>query len=383
MARTNKTGITKQTRRYVRKDGSAHTIERYRVRVEVPTPSGGREQRSKTVETKREAEAWLTKWRLEAADGGLIASSKMTVGEIAKEWLDLARPRLRPKTAEDYGRSVRAIRESALGAQRVQAVTAQAVQAQYRAWADVGVGARSIELAHLRLCQIMDLAVKWKVTRDNPARAAEPAKPTPKPRRVWTEDEARRFLGANEGQRFHLLWSLILATGLRRGEALGLRWQDLDLDGETPHLRVRQTVEIIKGRPCIGEPKTEAAKRRVDLLDELHGPIAVERERARDRARFREGFDLVFCTHDGAPLNPNNVYKVFLKDIERADVPRITLHDLRRTFATVASARGVPIRELAAILGHAKPSVTLDIYAQPTRQGGREAVGRVGRALFG
>jgi integrase len=355
----------------------------YRVRYERPSAGGGRDRMSRTVPTKREADAILKRWRQDEAEGKLTVRSRMTVGEIAREWLDLTRPRLRPKTAVDYAASVRLI-EEALGALKIQDVTPIQVQQQYRAWTDAGVGARSIELAHLRLRQMLDLAVAWKIIRDNPVKVVQPPRCKPKERRVWTEAEARQFIERTEGARYHLLWSLVLATGLRRGEALGLRWQDLDLDVGAPVLRVRQTVELVGGRVRTGEPKSDAAKRVVDIDDGLRHLIVQEQALARDRARFQpERFDLIFCTHDGGPLNPNNVYRQFQLDIARAGVPRITLHDLRRTFATIASSRGVPIRELAAILGHSKPSVTLDVYAQGTRAGGREAVGRVGRALFG
>lgn len=357
----------------------------YRVRIDVPTPTGARQTRSRTVATRREADAILSAWRLEAATGGLTARSKQTVDEIAEEWLDLARPRLRPKTAADYERSV-ALIKVAFKAEQVQGITPIRVQRQYRAWAQAGVGARSIELAHLRLRQILDLAVKWKVIRDNPARAVDPPKAQRRARGVWTEEEARQFLQATADRRFHLLWSLLLATGLRRGEALGLRWVDLDLDADAPCVRVRQTVELVDGHVRIGEPKSDAAKRTIDIFDELLPSLIEERVRAHDRHRFdrvARDFDLVFCTHDGKPLWPDNVLRAFYQDIALAGVPRITLHDLRRTFATIASSKGVPIRELAAILGHAKPSVTMDIYAQGTRAGQRESVGRVGRALFG
>src|SRR5690606_25669282 len=156
------------------------------------------------------------------------------------------------------------------------------------------------------------------------------------------------------------------ATGMRRGEVLGLRWRDLDLDAGVAY--VRQTVVQADGRPVIREqPKTARSRRQVFLDDTLVQLLRDHRRRQAER-RLRAGsnwrdHDLVFCTDRGEPLEPARLSKAFSAYARKAGVPGVRFHDLRHSHVSALLAAGWPITAVAERVGHASPNVTAQIYA--------------------
>jgi integrase len=266
-----------------------------------------------------------------------------------------------------------------------QRLTADTVQAFYSDLRARGVGARTVQLCHLRLCQALSQAVKWGILHRNVCDAVDAPRVTHAPGKVWTADDARRFIAAGEGTNLEALWVLVATTGLRRGEALGVRWQDLDLDDRT--MRVRQSVVIYKNKPIIQEPKSAAARRVVKLDPEtvamLRSHRAQQLERRLALGPIWHELDLVFCTGDGKALNPNNLYRILDKVMARAGVPRIRLHDLRHSHTTLLLAAGMPIKAVSERLGHAKASTTLDTYAHVLPDMQDAAAETISRLLFG
>jgi integrase len=164
---------------------------------------------------------------------------------------------------------------------------------------------------------------------------------------------------------------------------LGLRWSDLDV--ARGMLTVRQTVAILAGAPSIQPPKSSAARRPVLLSADAVSALVAHRVRqvaARLQAETWEDNDLIFCTSAGRPLNPNNLYRQFNKIVVAADVPRVRLHDLRHTHATLLLQAGTPIKAVSERLGHAKTSITLDTYAHVLPEMQDHAVDAIDAALF-
>ncbi|MDQ3700004.1 MAG: site-specific integrase [Chloroflexota bacterium] len=185
--------------------------------------------------------------------------------------------------------------------------------------------------------------------------------------RVWHPGEVRRFVKQLENERLRALYVLALGTGLRRGELLGLRWIDLDL--ETCRLKVRQALVLAGWTPTLETPKTRNSRRTVALDDTTVAALRRHRrEQAEERLARGAAYDmrelvLVFARDDGSPLNPTAVTKAFPLLAKTAGVPRVRFHDLRHTYATLALSAGVPLLVVSRTLGHATIAETANTYS--------------------
>jgi len=202
--------------------------------------------------------------------------------------------------------------------------------------------------------------------------------------KVWTPDQPHIFLADAAGDRYYTLWLFYILTGVRRGEALALRWSDVDLTAGTAAIR-RSLVPVNHGL-FFGEPKTERGRRLIGLDPAL---VAVLRQHWRQQAteRFRFGVDfddddLVFAHADGRPLHPERVSRSFSKLVGTTRAPPIRLHDLRHLHATLALAAGVAPRVLADRLGHSTTAVTTDTYQHVLPDLDHDAARRVAELVF-
>jgi integrase len=368
-------------RKRTRKDGTTA----YMVRVEMPPHprTGKRKARVGTFDTEKAAEKTLTAWLADLDKGVTVEPTKMTMTELLRRWLDdEAAARVRSTTLAGYRLTVETHIIPALGNVPAQRLTVADVQ-RFRSEMVKTGKVRTAQVALLRLKQ----ALAWAVAADLLSRnvSASVKRPNAKApeRKTWSADEARRFLKAAESDGYSPLWLLLLTTGLRRGEALGLRLQDLDLDRGL--LTVRQTVVACKGAAIVQEPKSKAASRTVRLPAETVAALRAHRKRQAERQLAAETWvdgDLVFSTRTGKPINPRHVLRSFAAIVNRAGVPRISIHDLRHTHATLLLRDGVPVKVVSERLGHAQASITLDVYAHVMSDMQEQAVDSIGAALF-
>jgi integrase len=237
--------------------------------------------------------------------------------------------------------------------------------------ADVGsqLDGRTVNYVHTILHRALKDAVRWGRLVRNPADAADPPRGGPKSDGVHSWDAAtlREFLSASaaSGDCLHPLWVLLATTGMRRGEALGLRWSDVDLDAG--RLRVVQTIIQVRSKVTVGEPKTARGRRPI-ALDA--GTVAVLREHRKRSLEERilvgpdfEDSGLVFHHPDGTCLKPDAVSATFVRCVRRAGLPPLTLKGLRHTWATLALERGIHPRVVQERLGHSTIAITLGIYS--------------------
>jgi integrase len=203
---------------------------------------------------------------------------------------------------------------------------------------------------------------------------------------VWTAEELGQFLERISDQRLAPVFTLLATTSLRRGEALGLRWSDLDLvEGR---LAVRQTLLAINSHIQFGEPKTNRSRRTVDL-DPATVAILKAHRKAQLEERAEAGLgrprrdELAFTDDMGEPLHPNAVTRTFTKLVTEAGVPQIRLHDLRHTHATLALQAGIHVKVVSERLGHSSVSITLDVYSHHVPGLQREAAEKVAALIPG
>ena len=191
-----------------------------------------------------------------------------------------------------------------------------------------------------------------------------------------TVEEARTLLRAARQHRLYALYAVALSIGLRRGEALGVRWSDVDLDAGRLH--VRQSLQRHSGELHFAPPKTRRSRRTVPLLPSMVMTLREHQERqAEERRRAGAAWvdtGLVFTTTTGRPIEPNDFSKAFGRLCERAGVRKVRLHDLRHTCASMLLAQGVPPRVVMEVLGHSALEVTMTIYGHVMLDAQRQAL---------
>jgi integrase len=317
-----------------------------------------------------------------AAFGVDLKESRQTLSHFLERWLaDVVQPQLAPKTYVSYRDTVRKHIVPTLGKVRVENLTPQQVQTLLRAKEHEGLSPRSVAYIRSVLRIALNRAIKWNVVARNAAALTDPPRQVRVERVPLTPDQAHAFLSAAEGDRLEALYLVTAALGLRIGEGLGLRWQDIDLDTGT--LRIRQVVQRVDGQLIFKEPKTEKSRRTLTLP-----AVTVEALR---RHRDRQAFDasgqrwrdqgLVFTNSYGGPLEPSNVLKRFKATLSAAGLPVQRFHDLRHYAATFMVAKGVPMRVVMDILGHSQMATTTDLYSHVMPAAHREVANLFDEAM--
>lgn len=316
-------------------------------------------------ETRREVSTKLTAKLAERNRGILLEPTKQTVGQFMDAWMeDVKKGSVRHTTYETYSYVLRhavPIRDIPLAK-----ITAQHVQRLLSDLRATGLG-RTIEVLHAVLHQAFEQAVRWDLVPRNIISAVTVPKVPKKDIAPLTEGEAYRFLDAAEDDRLYALYVLAITCGLRFGEVLGLRWNNIDLNAKTLTL----THQLSKHDGSFLPLKTAKSKRTIRLSDMALKALKGHRLRqAEERLKVGElwhDLDLVFCTEIGTPLNQSNVRnRSFYPILEKAGIRRIRFHDLRHTCATLLLSQGVHPRIVQEQLGHSRSGVTLDIYSHVT-----------------
>jgi integrase len=238
---------------------------------------------------------------------------------------------------------------------------------------------------HAVLHRSLKDVVRWGRLARNPVDLADPPRAAARGHelRTWSAEQLAAFLSSQHDDRRYALWHTLAMTGLRRGEALGLRWQDVDL--EAARLCVRRALVPCGKEVLVSEPKTARGRRVVALDPEtvavLRGQAA--RQLAEQAATGSWGdTGLVFTTEDGQALHPWVTSRCFRAAVKEAMLPDIRLHDLRHTHATLALRAGIHPKVVSERLGHATVSVTLDTYSHAIPAMQEEAAALIAGLVF-
>jgi integrase len=324
-------------------------------------------RRSFYGKTRREAQDKL-RAALRDLDAGLdLSADRQTVGQFLDKWLAASvKPSVKTKTYEGYESIVRVRVTPRIGKRQLAKLSALDLQALYTELADAGLSARSVHHTHRVLHRAFVQAVRWNLIARNPCDGAQGPRATRSEMKVWTPEQADAFLIATRKHPSHALYMLALTTGMRQGELLGLKWGDLDLSAGT--LAVRRTLQRQRGKGLVfEEPKTARSRRSVHLSQ--RGIVALRAHHDRQTFDRRvagsewNALDLVFCHANGEPLDPSYQTAIFKKAIAAAGVPAIRFHDMRHTAATILLSRGVHVKLVSELLGHATIVLTLDTYS--------------------
>lgn len=272
---------------------------------------------------------------------------------------------LRPKTAIQYKQVIRQHLIPNLGNIRLRDLHMERIDRFYGDLLKKGIGVRTIRITHSVLHVALERAVKYELIVRNPAHGATVPKKVEAEMSVLDEEQVTRFLTAEQGTRYQALFHLAIVTGMRQAELFGLKWSDLSWSKGMLYLR-RQAQRVPGKGMIFSEPKTRAGRRTVKLgettLQMLREHYQYQQEaRLLAGERWKEN-DLIFPSSIGTPLDQRGVLREYDAVLEKAGLPKIRFHDLRHTAASIMLNRGVPVIVVSKMLGHSKPSVTLDIY---------------------
>ncbi len=331
-----------------------------------PTPRGRRKQVTKAgFATKRQAQVALDE-AVARERAGVAEIHGLTVGQYLDQWLT-SKKSIRETTRRGYTTDIEKYLAPAVGKQRLSELRPHHIDLLYAGlMTDPNSPATpsTIRHVHTTLRASLNAAVKRRLIPWNPAQHVELPSYVRPETRVWTPEQLTCFLDATQDHRLFALFRVIAVTGLRRGEAIALHWADVDLNGGA--CRVRWQYVDAGGGARLGPPKTRTGARLVPLDPTTIAALTAHREQQRAEALAWESAyrvsDLVFTREDGSPLRPDYVSHLFVRLARKAEVPRIRLHDLRHTNASLALAAGVPLKVVSHRLGHSSLAITSDLY---------------------
>lgn len=359
----------------------------WRYRLDGPAGVDGRRRQVTKggFRTKTEAREAMADVQRRIADGEQVGRSQ-TVGAYLDDWLAAKEHAgRRASTLAQYRLYVAQHIKPALGHVRLADLGAHHLDGLVESMRAAGKGLPTQHRVMACLSSALATAERRRLISHNPCRQVElPAERTPL-RPVYDAAQLRRFLAHVADDRLAALWRLYGAVGLRRGEALALRWADVDLDAA--ELRVERSLGVVDGRLAWGPPKSERGRRTIALDAGTVAALRTHRagqsaERLALGAAYAD-HDLVFARQDGAPLRPEWVTRRFHALTRQAGLPSIHLHDLRHSAASLALAAGVPMKVVSENLGHSTLAVTANVYSHVTSDVARQAADQVGAVLDG
>src|SRR5215210_5322705 len=345
-----------------RKDG------RWEARYYVPTVNG---TKRKAIYGKTQAEVRdkLTKALSDRIDGIVYDDENMTVGEYLDVWLKgSVYGSIRRSTYDRDTNLVNNHIKPVLGGLKLKKLNSAHVQSFYRNRLDAGLSASTVHKMHDILRRGLAQATKWHLVPRNVVDTVKPPRPAPKEIRALSADETRRMLKTAVGNRLEALYVLAVHTGMRRGELLGLKWADVDLENARVSVRRSLTRTDNGRRVVLGDLKTKKSRRSICLTRQAVEALRVHLERQlRDIEILGDRYQdqgLVFTTNTGTPINPSNLrQRSFGPLLKQAGLPHMRFHDLRHTCATLLLSRGVHPKFVQELLGHATIAITLDTYS--------------------
>lgn len=332
----------------------------------------------------------------ERVEHGHLPSGKIpTVGEWLTYWLEnIAAEKNRPSTLAAYGTYVNRYLIPLIGRHRLDRLTPEHLQAAYKSLRENGCPGKpnpkplsetSIRQAHVILSRALKVAQQRGYVAKNPATLMDAPVAAPESFEILTIDQAKSVIEAARNHRNAARWTVAFALGLRQGEALGLRWSDVDLDDGLLH--VRHSLGRVKGKGLVlGPTKSKKGGRTIALPDELVADLKAQRvaqnaERLKAGSWWHEG-DFVFANEDGRPYDPKADWTLWRARLAEAKVPTVRLHAARHTAATMLLALGVPEKVVMEMMGHSHIGITHG-YVHRVDELHRGAAKKVGAALWG
>lgn len=353
------------SKRRAKGEGSVFTRKDGRVVGEWDDANGKTRYMTSTKMSKAEMSKAVRK-KLQDRDEGIAAHSEgLTVEKYMDRWLEAICGNVRPGTFKPYESIVRLHIKPTLGTTKLDRLNAMQLEKLYRQKLDAGLSPRRVRYIHVTIRKALKDAVRLQLLSRNVADSAIPPRQVKTEIEPLTQDEMRTLLEVSRGDRLHALYVLAITTGMRQGELIGLQWKDVDLDGGT----LRVSWSVYEG--VVSPPKTNAGRRTI-RLSKL-AVSALRQHRVNAATRSERISEWVFPNASGTPIGHQNLHNRSWKPLLKcAGLPHsVRFHDLRHSCISLLLAKGVPVKVVSEMAGHADISVTLSVYGHvlPDMQG--------------
>ncbi len=346
----------------------------------------GRKRKTLYGKTRAEVADRLAKAVSDRKDGLVFDAGSLTVGEYLDRWLaDSVSDTVRLTTYQGYERICRLHIKPALGRIKLKDLTVIHVRGLYKERLESGLAPRMVQLVHVLLHKALTQAVMDGLIPRNVTEAVKAPRPEKKEIQPLSPEQARVLLATARGDRFEALYMLAISTGMRQGEMLALKWEDINFDART--LQVKRTLSTATGGGFkFGAPKTARSRRSIKLpgtaLSALRQHREVQFEERRKLTGLVTDYGLVFTSRVGTPVYRQDlITRSFKPLLKRAGLPDIRFHDLRHTCATLLLVKGIHAKLVQELLGHSTISITLDTYSHVLPGMGDAAAGAMDEAL--
>lgn len=342
--------------------------------------------------TKKEAESELAKIINQIESNTFISPDKMTLAEYLKSWLtDYVEVNLAPATVAGYKVNIEGHVIPVIGHIQLQKLQPSHIQKFYneklkngRLDGKGGLSGKSVIYIHRNLREALNYAMKQQLVTRNVADMVELPKQKKYNATFLNEHEVQHLLKAFEDTMYYIPVLLAVGLGLRRGEALGLRWKDVDFDNKT--IKIEQSLIPTKEGLLFHDPKTEGSKRVITAPNSIINMLSKEKARQEENKEFvgvgYNNLDLVVCYNDGSPLHPATFSHNFAKILKKNNLQHLRFHDLRHTNATLMLKQNIPAKVASERLGHSTIGITLDLYSHVLKEMQEEAANRLEELIF-
>jgi integrase len=322
-------------------------------------------RQSKTFPTQRECIDWVRKNRNQISDGMSYASTQLTLGEYLDGWLINKKATRRYATWVHYEWLARGFIIPVLGDMKLKDLRASHIQELYNHLLKSGTGIPTIRKIHAVMNCAMNQAVKQEVIIRNPVNLVDPPQKPHHEMVILSETQISQLLVAAKYHRLEALFHLAITSGMRESELLGLKWKDLDWVKQT--VKVERQLERPHGDGIqFTQPKTTNGKRSIKLgcksIEVLRNHYDRQQEERITAGASWEEHDLIFPTKVGMPIHQRSIMRSFKLLLLEAGLPPFRFHDLRHTAASLLLNNGVPVIIVSRRLGHARASITSDVY---------------------
>ncbi|MCY8144339.1 tyrosine-type recombinase/integrase [Bacillus haynesii] len=352
-------------------------------------PSTGKRKQitRRGFETKKEAEQVAATITHEIEKETFIREKDILFKDFITDFLELvAKSSVKPSTFSGYTKVVNKRLIKSFGHMKLKSLTPHLITKYYNDLLSEGLTPEYIQYIHSILKSSSKVAVEWKYIKNNFMDHVKAPRRTKKNVETWSIEECNTFLNRMRQQKEHIfmLYYLALYTGMRRGEILGLKWQDIDF--EDKRIYVRNSLYYVSGQGLVLQStKTKSGNRNIAItkedIRELKAYKIKKQEQLLQVGMNLTGNHFVISAFGGEPVNPNTIHKQFLYDIKLAGVKRIRFHDLRHTHATIMLEIGENSKVVSERLGHANTSITLDKYSHVTQNLQKSSAENYSKAL--